>query len=217
MTGIRCGGFDQCMPTTRPGTRVTDASSVIGIPEVLEARITSSPTCASRSLKTCCLSAFCSGTVSTTKLGSVERCREIRRGGDARPSGVGVLRGHETAAGQGGVDEVDRASRLLQLLRFHIVERGIETIAGERRRHAGAHRAGADDGDFLNRVLGHHVLSFVKRPLSTCLSIHVRDQCMLMPPPMLIAAPLMKAASSETRKTISPLTSSGFSKRPIGV
>ena len=34
---------------------------------------------------------------------------------------------------------------------------------------------------------------------------------------LLIAAPLMKAESSETRNTISPLMSSGFSKRPIGV
>jgi hypothetical protein len=102
---------------------------------------------------------------------TVECCREIGRGGDARSSSVGVLRRHESAAGQGGVDEVDRASRFLELLGFHIVKCGIKTIAGERRRHAGAHRTGTDDGDFLNRVLGHHVLSFVKRPLSACLSI----------------------------------------------
>ena len=32
MTGIRCGGFDQCMPTTRPGTRVTDCQLADGDP-----------------------------------------------------------------------------------------------------------------------------------------------------------------------------------------
>jgi hypothetical protein len=87
MTGMRWGGFDQCMPTTRLGTRVTDASSLIGMPEVLEARITPSPTCASSSLKTCFLSAFCSGTVSTTKLApSSATARSVVAAMRARPA-----------------------------------------------------------------------------------------------------------------------------------
>ena len=79
MTGIRCGGFDQCMPTTRPGTRVTDASSLMGMPEVLEARMTSSPTCASSSWKTCCLSVLLLGHRLHDEVGAVERLGEIGR------------------------------------------------------------------------------------------------------------------------------------------
>src|SRR5215211_6252067 len=80
----------------------------------------------------------------------IQGFREVSRGGNARASGVRVLCGHESAAGQDGVDEVDSASRFLELLRLHIENHSIETIAGERRRHARAHRTGADDGDFFN-------------------------------------------------------------------
>src|SRR3954468_22064499 len=66
---------------------------------------------------------------------TVERRRQIRRKGDARSSTVGVLRRHEATAGQGGVDEVYCASCLLELLGLDVVKCGIETIAGERRRH----------------------------------------------------------------------------------
>ena len=37
--GIRCGGFDQCMPTTRSGWAQAVAIFVIGMPEVFDARI----------------------------------------------------------------------------------------------------------------------------------------------------------------------------------
>src|SRR5215216_5412563 len=57
----------------------------------------------------------------------IQGCREVSRGGNARSSGVRILCGHKSAAGQDGVDEVDRASRFLELLRLHIVKRSIET------------------------------------------------------------------------------------------
>ena len=40
--GIRCGGFDQCMPTKRAGCFSAVAIWVIGMPEVFEAMIASS-------------------------------------------------------------------------------------------------------------------------------------------------------------------------------
>ena len=39
--GIRCGGFDQCMPTTRSGCSQVAAIFVIGMPDVFDARIAS--------------------------------------------------------------------------------------------------------------------------------------------------------------------------------
>ena len=65
--GIRCGGFDQCMPTTRSGCLVTAAIFVIGIPEVFEARIASGATTSSNCGKTSCFSSSFSGTASSTK------------------------------------------------------------------------------------------------------------------------------------------------------
>ena len=65
--GIRCGGFDQCMPTTRSGCAQTVAIFVIGIPDVFEASTASSATCFSNSTNTSCFSSIFSGTASSTK------------------------------------------------------------------------------------------------------------------------------------------------------
>ena len=67
MTGMMKGGFDQCMPTTRPGAELPSCSVVTGMPEVLEARMQSFDTSLSRSANTARLISAFSGTLSSTR------------------------------------------------------------------------------------------------------------------------------------------------------
>ena len=46
--GMMCGGFDQCMPTTRAGFEMKACSLVIGRPDVSEATMVSAGNSASR-------------------------------------------------------------------------------------------------------------------------------------------------------------------------
>ena len=66
MTGMMKGGFDQCIPTTRPGAELPSCSVVTGMPEVLEARMHSFETSLSRSANTARLISTFSGTLSST-------------------------------------------------------------------------------------------------------------------------------------------------------
>ena len=65
--GMMCGGLDQCMPTTRPGSDRPSWILVMGMPEVSEASTQSGPTTASIWRKTSILSSSFSGTVSMTR------------------------------------------------------------------------------------------------------------------------------------------------------
>ena len=64
--GIRCGGFDQCMPTTREGSEQTSAIFVIGMPEVLEERMAPGAASCSSCGNSSCLSSSRSGIASAT-------------------------------------------------------------------------------------------------------------------------------------------------------
>ena len=64
--GIRCGGFDQCMPTNRAGCFSAVAIWVIGMPEVFDAMIASSARWSSSCAVTSRLRSSFSGMASST-------------------------------------------------------------------------------------------------------------------------------------------------------
>ena len=59
--GIRCGGFDQCSPTTREGSEQTSAIFVIGMPEVFDERMAPGAASCSSCGNSSCLSSRRSG------------------------------------------------------------------------------------------------------------------------------------------------------------
>ena len=65
-SGTRNGGFHQCVPSARSRSRRPCMISVIGITEVLLARMVSGRTCFSISPKIFCFSGMSSSTASTT-------------------------------------------------------------------------------------------------------------------------------------------------------
>ena len=69
-SGTKCGGFQKCVPMTRSRCLRSRPISVVGIAELLLARIVSGATALSSSAKIFCLSGSFSGAASNTKLAS---------------------------------------------------------------------------------------------------------------------------------------------------
>ena len=123
---------------------------VIGITEVLLARMVSGRTCCSISAKVFCFSGMSSSTASTTKSAS-------RTQSASAPTGAHALHGFLVVA---KVAQVGRDALLRRVEIGRVRIRDGDVMAGEREhlRDAMAHQPGADDGDF---GFGHSALARV--------------------------------------------------------
>ena len=138
-SGTRNGGFHQWVPSARSRRCKPCMISVIGITEVLLARIVSGRTCFSISAKIFCFSAMSSSTASTTIIGIAHASARSATGRTRSTAVSSSPRSRRLAAMRG------LAASSLALVR--VGDRDV--VAGEREhlRDAVAHQAGADDGD----------------------------------------------------------------------
>ena len=204
-SGIRYGGFQKCVPTTRSLCAALSPIWVMLMTEVLVHRMVSGGQAASSRSNTLCLRARSSNTHSTTTSAPCRGADHVAGGADPADGVLDAVGREQTMLRQEGEVRRERAGRALQGLVVHVLERDLVSGGGEDLGHAHAHHAAADDGDALERC------AFVA-PLESPAPMALRavwcsrtllpaaaDQPAELPPSTIRMSPVTKSDAAEAR------------------